>query len=625
MHRHASVKRTSVMGDQEKELKVDNNDVSIHEGKTRKQEMFHIITDATLMTKSTQTLMGAFVAAGSFGSVYRLLHDPTMALKTLKWNTGTGFSYDLVRELNVYSQITSPYVQCLRLAEVVLVQKPHQAQEVISSQISDASRFIGLISPFANAQSLDTFMVSRKWRHLFGQPATSLRMFQFICRQVLAGASAVNESGIVHQDLKPANYLVFDTDPDNLDNMLSVCVKVADMGSATLFEGPLSLKFTMGVYTPLFAPPEFLTQGVYDGRSDTWSVGVVFLTILRGAYVYADGFTMSSLATLASDAQIQARIDEVLVASVETHPILRTWPAGMLDGCGRMVKAMLVRDISTRYTTTSLLYKAFAGVPQPTSATSAATNKQTCIDTLAMSRNLLRSWSHPHQTDARLLDLRNACLTFVFQLALQLPCINIMAYVFIINTLDRILVPMRDLNNHAIQVNTVACVTLVLKCLVADQTTESQVVQTAWANNVRFTLDQLALAEASILRHINGNITLHQKWESCGSVKEVGDLLLMSFKPFVLLSFFVTTAKKNPRSSSSIVSDRVWRAYFGALPNSTQNALCNELRLQDALKMGKFKELGTAANIVTFVAHDHQFQTFVHWEEEEEGEEGMDE
>jgi serine/threonine protein kinase len=106
-----------------------------------------------------------------------------------------------------------------------------------------------------------------------------------IAKQVAAGLDAAHQLGIIHRDIKPENIALVNGEQGDL-------VKVLDFGITKLREGRLkdeagtmALTATGTVFaigTPEYMSPEQVQQQDLDGRSDLYSLGLVFYEMLTG-------------------------------------------------------------------------------------------------------------------------------------------------------------------------------------------------------------------------------------------------------------------------------------------------------------------------------------------------------
>ncbi len=126
-------------------------------------------------------------------------------------------------------------------------------------------------------------------RHRLKQPISTDEFFA-IATQCCEGLQAAHEKGIIHGDIKPENIMIT---PGNL-------VKILDFGvarrawSSNPSDATKSLEtMTATGGTPAYMAPEVLLQQRDDGRSDIFSIGLVFYEMLGGE----QPFQSDSLAT----------------------------------------------------------------------------------------------------------------------------------------------------------------------------------------------------------------------------------------------------------------------------------------------------------------------------------------
>ena len=135
---------------------------------------------------------------------------------------------------------------------------------------------------------------------------------------------------VVHRDIKPANIILMDDD----------LVKVADFGIARVMS---SSKTQTGVIfgTPSYMSPEQIAGKKVDGRSDLFSLGVVFYELLTGEKPFK-GDSMTALLYAVSNTEY--------VPLSETAP--KTPPC-----CTEIVERLLSKGVSKRYQTASQVIK----------------------------------------------------------------------------------------------------------------------------------------------------------------------------------------------------------------------------------------------------------------------------
>jgi len=106
-----------------------------------------------------------------------------------------------------------------------------------------------------------------------------------IFRQALAGLGAAHQEGVVHRDLKPQNIMV---DPRGR-------VFLMDFGIASSAETSGMTRTGALMGTPYYMSPEQARGESADARSDLFSMGVMFFTMLTGVLPYRAASAMDSL------------------------------------------------------------------------------------------------------------------------------------------------------------------------------------------------------------------------------------------------------------------------------------------------------------------------------------------
>ena len=121
--------------------------------------------------------------------------------------------------------------------------------------------------------------------------AISTEEFFAIATQCCEGLQAAHEKGIIHGDIKPENIMLT---PGNRVKILDFGVARRVWRAAAPDEATRSMQtMTASGGTPAYMAPEVLLQQPDDGRSDLFSIGLVFYEMLGGE----QPFQSDSLAT----------------------------------------------------------------------------------------------------------------------------------------------------------------------------------------------------------------------------------------------------------------------------------------------------------------------------------------
>jgi serine/threonine-protein kinase len=139
-----------------------------------------------------------------------------------------------------------------------------------------------------------------------------------------------HDQQVVHRDIKPANIMLMKNDQ----------VRVADFGIARVMS---SSKTHTGVIfgTPSYMSPEQVAGKKVDGRSDLFSLGIVFYEMLTGQRPFT-GDSMSALLYAISNAEY-APLQEIAPKTP--------------DCCVRIIDRMLAKGVSKRYQTAPQVIK----------------------------------------------------------------------------------------------------------------------------------------------------------------------------------------------------------------------------------------------------------------------------
>lgn len=142
------------------------------------------------------------------------------------------------------------------------------------------------------------------------------------------GLAAAHHIGLTHRDIKPANLMIGENE----------VIKVADFGLARSQQVEDSRLTQDGqiLGTPYFMSPEQCVGREVDARSDLYSLGATFYTLLAGSSPFEDTGSMM----------------EVIVAHVNRPtPNLRTIRPGTPGVCVRIIERAMAKQPEDRYQT----------------------------------------------------------------------------------------------------------------------------------------------------------------------------------------------------------------------------------------------------------------------------------
>ena len=151
-----------------------------------------------------------------------------------------------------------------------------------------------------------------------------------IIASVAQALDYAHNQGVVHRDIKPANILLLDKDQ----------VKVADFGIARVMSAS-STQTGVIFGTPNYMSPEQIAGKKVDGRSDLFSLGVVFYELLSAQ----KPFKGDNLTTLM-----------YAISNVEYAPLSEIAPR-VPECCHEIVEKLLAKGVSKRFQSAAQVVK----------------------------------------------------------------------------------------------------------------------------------------------------------------------------------------------------------------------------------------------------------------------------
>lgn len=140
-----------------------------------------------------------------------------------------------------------------------------------------------------------------------------------IIRQVGTGLAYAHENGVIHRDVKPSNILI-----SNDGRVL-----LADFGLAVAPDAPTLTQTGTVAGTPAYMSPEQVMGKPVDGRSDIFSLGIVFYELLTGRKPFSGESAAELLSNIVNekpasprqiDSSIPASINEIVSKSLAKEP-----------------------------------------------------------------------------------------------------------------------------------------------------------------------------------------------------------------------------------------------------------------------------------------------------------------
>ncbi|HEY1659596.1 MAG TPA: protein kinase [Candidatus Sulfotelmatobacter sp.] len=163
------------------------------------------------------------------------------------------------------------------------------------------------------------FVEGETLRQRLKRPVSREEFFE-IAIQCCEGLQAAHEKGIIHGDIKPDNIMI---GPGNV-------VKILDFGvarrrwSSTPSDVTKSMETMVATGgTPAYMAPEVLLQRPDDGRSDIFSLGLVFYEMLGGAQPFQSDSLATTVARIVHEEPPTLKNVPGPLASIITHAIAK--------------------------------------------------------------------------------------------------------------------------------------------------------------------------------------------------------------------------------------------------------------------------------------------------------------
>lgn len=190
------------------------------------------------------------LGAGGMGTVYRVrntLSDRIEALKVLlpDLSTSPDLAERFLREIKIQARLTHPNIAGL-----------HTALRVNNQLL--------MVMEFVEGASLDHLMRQRA-------PLPLAQAVNYVS-QVAGALAYAHAHGVIHRDIKPANIMIT---PDGV-------AKLMDFGIAAAARDPRMTRTGVALGSLLYMPPEQITGGTSDARSDLYSLGITFYQAVTG-------------------------------------------------------------------------------------------------------------------------------------------------------------------------------------------------------------------------------------------------------------------------------------------------------------------------------------------------------
>jgi len=228
-------------------------DITVHEGGVFDEEYEKTIFD--------DYTFGDLLGRGVFGSV-RLakskLNDTEEDFAIKSMVNSVDYAHQIRNEIETLRVVSGKHPNLPTLIAVYEDKSRKLFGGGIIYLVTDACKGASLFDAISKRKVFD----ERDWR--------------LVATQLLSAVSFMHSLGVVHRDIKPDNIMcktewTIDKEP---------YLQIIDFGSASFCKKNEKLRGYHG--TKFFASPEMCNKGLYNEKTDNWSVGVVLIVLLTG-------------------------------------------------------------------------------------------------------------------------------------------------------------------------------------------------------------------------------------------------------------------------------------------------------------------------------------------------------